>query len=476
MQLKIKPKENLNKDQKQKNHIKHYTYSDKGITLIALIITIIVLLILAGVSIATLTGENGILKKASEAKDKTQIADVIERVQTDILGLETNNGQKISKEELRKILEKYFEEVPDPLPDDLTTLTLKSKQKYGGQKIEVSKIYNGGLIVTAESITADEYGAYVNYGIDINNNGKTDDDWKIFYKDSEDRIFLIAADYVPDTCKALTDSTAKAKMTQSGQLGKECCYRWANSSAAEYHCNDNHNKSLNNLKAQCSFLEIFMPNEGLCTNGTHYYCSDHVGNDGTGGDANARCASALQCTENWRPFIDGSTKRYCADYAIGGPTLEMWVASWNEKHGNNSSDVEKKELYANGNGNYGYYVGAQEQSTDPNATFTSATGYNDELYFPHKEQDNLNLDKSGTADADTKNQNCDGYWLASPAGDNPNKMMMVFAYGGMKGATITVDRGFRPIVCLKSNVRLTKRENTETEANKVVYDIQMPNV
>lgn len=39
----------------------------RGITLIALVITIIVLLILAGVSIAMLTGENGILTKASEA-------------------------------------------------------------------------------------------------------------------------------------------------------------------------------------------------------------------------------------------------------------------------------------------------------------------------------------------------------------------------------------------------------------------------
>ncbi len=36
----------------------------KGITLIALVITIIVLLILVGVSIATLTGENGILNKS----------------------------------------------------------------------------------------------------------------------------------------------------------------------------------------------------------------------------------------------------------------------------------------------------------------------------------------------------------------------------------------------------------------------------
>ena len=44
---------------------------NKGITLIALVITIIVLLILAGVAIATLTGENGILTQAQNAKTKT---------------------------------------------------------------------------------------------------------------------------------------------------------------------------------------------------------------------------------------------------------------------------------------------------------------------------------------------------------------------------------------------------------------------
>ncbi len=40
-----------------------------GITLIALVITIIVLLILAGVVITTLTGDNGILGKAKTAKN-----------------------------------------------------------------------------------------------------------------------------------------------------------------------------------------------------------------------------------------------------------------------------------------------------------------------------------------------------------------------------------------------------------------------
>ena len=44
----------------------------QGITLIALVLTIIVLLILAGVAIAMLSGKNGILKKAAEAKTKTE--------------------------------------------------------------------------------------------------------------------------------------------------------------------------------------------------------------------------------------------------------------------------------------------------------------------------------------------------------------------------------------------------------------------
>ena len=47
---------------------------EKGITLIALVITIIVLLILAGVTIASLTGENGLLSKSVTSKEKTEIA------------------------------------------------------------------------------------------------------------------------------------------------------------------------------------------------------------------------------------------------------------------------------------------------------------------------------------------------------------------------------------------------------------------
>ena len=52
--------------------------NNKGITLIALVVTIIVLLILAGVSIAMLTGQNGILTRASESSYKSKLQDAAE--------------------------------------------------------------------------------------------------------------------------------------------------------------------------------------------------------------------------------------------------------------------------------------------------------------------------------------------------------------------------------------------------------------
>ena len=47
---------------------------ETGITLMVLVITIVVLIILAGISIATLTGDNGILLQTNKAKEETEIA------------------------------------------------------------------------------------------------------------------------------------------------------------------------------------------------------------------------------------------------------------------------------------------------------------------------------------------------------------------------------------------------------------------
>ena len=58
----------------------------KGITLVALVISIIVLLILAGVTIVTLTGDNGLINKASDAKQANEEAAALEKVKLEVAG------------------------------------------------------------------------------------------------------------------------------------------------------------------------------------------------------------------------------------------------------------------------------------------------------------------------------------------------------------------------------------------------------
>lgn len=81
-----------------KNEMKKQT----GITLIALVITIIVLLILAGVSIATLTGENGILTKASGTKLATEQAEILEKLRMEVYENKLDIENKVTEIEFLK--------------------------------------------------------------------------------------------------------------------------------------------------------------------------------------------------------------------------------------------------------------------------------------------------------------------------------------------------------------------------------------
>ena len=64
----------------------------KGITLVALVVTIVVLLILAGVSINSVLGENGIIIKAKEAAEKTVAAQEKEMIERNLLEQELENS------------------------------------------------------------------------------------------------------------------------------------------------------------------------------------------------------------------------------------------------------------------------------------------------------------------------------------------------------------------------------------------------
>lgn len=74
---------------------------NKGITLIALVITIIVLLILAAVSIATLTGDNGILTRANESKTETEKGEEEEAIRLAYNGVMADNlGNGVTAKQL----------------------------------------------------------------------------------------------------------------------------------------------------------------------------------------------------------------------------------------------------------------------------------------------------------------------------------------------------------------------------------------
>ena len=83
----------------------------RGITLIALVVTIIILLILAGITIGTLTGDNGIIQKAKQAKIETEIATEKEQVQMSYLACKMEDYQNnVTKQAMQEELDKQVGE------------------------------------------------------------------------------------------------------------------------------------------------------------------------------------------------------------------------------------------------------------------------------------------------------------------------------------------------------------------------------
>ena len=123
-----------------KNKLKEQLKTNKGITLIALVITIIVLLILAGVTIATLTGDNGILTKAQNAKTQNDKATVKEKVDLAIAASLDETG-KISLEQLKTNLNNV--DGINPIKEDLTDSSFPLEVTVDGTKVTIKKDSNG---------------------------------------------------------------------------------------------------------------------------------------------------------------------------------------------------------------------------------------------------------------------------------------------------------------------------------------------
>ena len=136
---------------------------NKGITLIALVITIIVLLILAGVTIATLTGDNGILKKSGDAKTQTEQAKEDENLKIAIAGSYGTDGKlnlKDLKENLKNQGISYTNSNEFPL--EVTVNGEKKKIDANGNIIgSIQSLKTKGTVFNDTTTLEDTYGNQV---------------------------------------------------------------------------------------------------------------------------------------------------------------------------------------------------------------------------------------------------------------------------------------------------------------------------
>ena len=157
------------------------------------------LLILAGVSIAMLSGDNGLLTKAEKAKEETEIADIIERAKVDILGVQSNNKGDITQKQLNEILAKYGTVSGEGENKILTTdkgYIIKVSDIYSGT-IAVGKIVAEDVLKTNSTATEDkDKSPYVKY------NGL---DCRVLYNDETHGIQIITAESVEDVNMGTND-------------------------------------------------------------------------------------------------------------------------------------------------------------------------------------------------------------------------------------------------------------------------------
>ena len=515
---------------------------NKAITLIALVITIVILIILAGVAVNLSLGENGIFNRAKIAREQYKMAEVKEKIELAIVDIQSEkmskgeqctidtiiselpgkvNGLTISKDgenakgkyndcdftidsSLKTTIEGYTpstggstggSSTPTTILVDTITLNKTSLELTEGHEEtltatisptnatnkevtwstnadsiatvdttgKVTAVAEGTAIITVtakdgsgatasctvtvtkEVSTADKFGQYVDYPIDLNGDGDTTNDWMIFYiadgnaegeeiggayANNVGDTYIIAADYLKNT-------DSRLKLSQMGTITKYGAYSiyWANTSALPATVQKTGTESFTvagRTNTSTTINKLFMQNKFGELNSSN---------------ENVRAVSTLINTANWEGYVNTSY----ADYAIGAPTLEMWVASWNGVYG------DKLKLYTNIKSGTGYYVGTGSNSTtNYQQSITSVTGWqNNTLYFPH---------------GNSSYQSCYGTWLVSPSASSTSNLMRVHYGGYVNYSAYNYNNlAARPLVHLKSNFHLERKPGT-TNVWQIVND------
>lgn len=406
----------------------------KGITLIALVITIIVLLILAGISINLVVGENGILKQAQNAVSSHKAGAAKEEVGFAWSSCQTEYMQEIAS---NQGVDKSSFFTAEKLNANLGGKGIASNVIYiengdstltylptDGNLAYNMKITSDGQIIIvgepkaptlASQITSANYGDYVSgYGIDLGiatkglafSDGKIPaTDWRIFYKDSSN-VYLIASDYLP---------TSKYPSYPSNVFG------------------GNNNTYNGYWKANGSDLTT----SGTVTSNNKFLFTKLSNVNNT--NMNYKSVATLLDSSKWSSLANTAFVDNTSTSVIGSPTVEMWMASWNQKY---------TDTLAFDSNTTGYRVGLTKESLNTyigSSDMQAKKGFKDSLYYPH-----------GNTSGNSWN-GCYGYWLASPSAYLTNYVMLVGCNGSVSGnyGYHNYGYGVRPVVSLSSEIKGT---------------------
>lgn len=285
-------------------------------------------------------------------------------------------------------------------------------------KLKIKAIDNAGNETTTDTLTQDtedsgivaadipssDYGAIVK-GYDCTNNAAVNN-WLLFYAD-DSNIYLIADDYISYDYIPSNSSVMQYQPYYEKHLG--VIFYGATGYVGAADITDERIKALNN---------------------------DYFTKGYTGTGVNMEAVAYMLDINAWSVYAG----EY-AEYAIGTPTIELLFKSYNGKNGTNYM------AKANGSGSIAGYQISNDGGLRWENYIDSMINSNDKLYLP------------------TSKGVAGGLWLASPSymnAETSNRIMFIgnsgMVYGDFTGTT-SDGYGLRPVVCLKSDVRLEKNED-----------------
>lgn len=230
--------------------------------------------------------------------------------------------------------------------------------------------------------------------------------WKIFYAD-EKNIYLIADDYI--SYKYVPNGRGGTPLDRDSRTDYKF---YLTNIISDY--ND-------------SMISDYNGSTDITDSRIKALNNDYFIKGYTSSNDNMKAVAYMLDTNMWSGFRNTTY----ADYAIGGPTIEMLMKSYSQKY-----NVDYKAQASNSTG----YMISKDGGENFETHYTEMLDVNDSLYV---------AEYTGTVDA---------MWVASPAEISKDAVIYIDCDGTVSVSNVNAF-GFRPLVCLNSSVQL--KENVD---------------